>query len=82
MKVGDHSREVLTLSLVDRYGVVQRMEVSSVGFVSSQEEEGTFRRWPGVPKLHHISTFLNGLSSYSVYWLVWFHLEGLRVGWG
>lgn len=44
MKVGDHSREVLTLSLVDRYGVVQRMEVSSVGFVSSQEEEGTFRR--------------------------------------
>lgn len=82
MKVGDHSREVSTLPLVDRYGVVQRMEVSSLGFVSSQEEEGTFRRWLGVPKLHHISTFLNGLWSYSVYQLVWFHLEGLKVGCG
>lgn len=42
MKVGDHSKEVLTLSALYNQGVIQRMVVSSSGFESRQEEEGTF----------------------------------------
>lgn len=42
MKVGDHSKEVLTLSALCNQGVIQRMVVSSSGFESRQEEEGTF----------------------------------------